>query len=130
MPSYERNDEKEILEPVLLTLGGKDSMAINRIAQVTIKEDGERFIRIQTGDEKLMGEYDVKIYATEQSSGLSNQDAVFRLIVAQSVLTLTDTPNVCFLGKALVYEPKGPPSFVPLPQYGVPRAQLRFSIHN
>ena len=44
------------------------------------------------------------------------------------MLTLTETPNVCFLGKPLTYEPKGPPQYVPLPQYGISRAQIKFSL--
>ena len=41
---------------------------------------------------------------------------------------MSETPNVCFLGKSLVYQPKGPPTFVPLPQYGIQRAQLKFNL--
>ena len=58
---------------------------------------------MQTHDHRMKGIYEVKVYATEQNSGLTNQDATFRLNIADSVLTLSETPNVCFLGRPLLY---------------------------
>lgn len=119
VPNYNRNDSEDILEPVLLTLGGKESSRVNSLASVITMQSGEQFIRVQTHDQKLKGQYQVKVYATEQGQGLTNQDCTFKLYIQESILTLSETPNVCFLGKPLIYEPKGPPTYVPLPQYAI-----------
>ena len=109
VPEYQRNDDVPILEPVLLTLGGRDSSTVNRIASLITNKKGEQFIRVHTNDPQLKGTYHVKVFATEQSSGLTNQEVEFKLQLHESILTLTNTPNTCFLGKPLIYEPKGPP---------------------
>ena len=103
VPQYERNDGQALQELVLLTLGGRESTIVSRIAQIYTSERGEQFIRVQTHDQRMKGTYEVKVYATEQNSGLTNQDATFRLNIAESVLTLSETPNVCFFGRPLLY---------------------------
>lgn len=72
VPEYERNDGLAMQEPVLLTLGGKESKIVSRIAQVYTSESGEQFIKVQTFDSRMKGTYEVKVYATEQNSGLTN----------------------------------------------------------
>ena len=71
-PQYERNDGQPLEESVLLSLGGRQNAIVNRIAHILTNEQGEQFLKIWTADAKLKGVYEVKIYATEQNSGLNN----------------------------------------------------------
>ena len=49
----------------MLTLGGKESISVNRISTIHTNEKGEQFIKVQTSDQRLKGSYDIRVYATE-----------------------------------------------------------------
>ena len=46
VPQYARNDEQAITEPLLLTLGGKESSTVNRIAQIVTNAQGKKMIKV------------------------------------------------------------------------------------
>ena len=46
VPMYDRNDGQPLQEQVLLTLGGKESTIVSRIAQIYTSESGEQFIKV------------------------------------------------------------------------------------
>ena len=72
----------------MITLTSQNSTSINQVAQLMQDDQGEQFIMVQTSDPLLVGEFKVKIYATEQSKGLTNQQAQFLLRISESVLSL------------------------------------------
>ena len=76
----------------------------------------------------LVGEFKVKIYATEQSKGLTNQQAQFLLRITESVLTLAEEPSQFYRGTKIVYVPNADPIAIPLPSYTLPSDSVEFSL--
>ena len=70
----------------------------------------------------------MKIYATEQSKGLTNQQAQFLLRISESVLTLAEEPSQFYRGTKIVYVPNSDPISVPLPKYTLPGEAVEFSL--
>ena len=65
-------------------------------------ELGEQYIQIQTNDPLLVGEFTVKIYATEQAKGMTNSQASFVLRISESILTLAEEPSQFYRGTKIV----------------------------
>ena len=76
----------------------------------------------------LVGEFKVKIYATEQSKGLTNQQAQFLLRISESVLTLAEEPSQFYRGTKIVYVPNADPIAILLPRYTLPSDSVEFSL--
>ena len=76
----------------------------------------------------LVGEFKVKIYATEQSKGLTNQQAQFLLRISESILTLAEEPSQFYRGTKVVYVPNSDAIAVPLPRYTLPSDSVEFSL--
>ena len=112
----------------MITLTSQNSTSINQVAQLMQDDHGEQFIMVQTSDPLLIGEFKVKIYATEQSKGLTSQQAQFLLRISESVLALAEEPGQFYRGTKVVYVPNSDPIAVPLPKYTLPSDRIEFSL--
>ena len=128
VPSYQRSDGEPLSRPVMITLTSQNSTCINQVAQLMQDDQGEQFIMVQTGDPLLIGEFKVKIYATEQSKGLTNQQAQFLLRISESVLALAEEPSQFYRGTKVVYVPNSDAIAVPLPKYTLSSDKIEFSL--
>lgn len=122
VPDFARIDGKQISSDILLTLGGSNTAKINRIASIYTHPHGNQYIKIfsQEDDLSLLGDYQVRIFATDQESGLTNHEITFKLKIERSALTRLCSPTRAFKGQPVMYEANEKSISIPLPRYNEP----------
>ena len=90
---------------------------------------GEQYLKIYAeNDSNLVGEYQVRIFATDQECGLTNHETTFRLKIEKSALTRLCSPMRAFKGSPVNVESNDRPVVIPLPKYNDSADNIKYAI--
>jgi len=97
---------------------------------LTQDDQGRRYVRVQTDDASLTGNYSIKLLANDLASGTQNAEAEFQIQIEEPALQLLKLPPA-FGGYKTIYMPGKDPILIDVPDYkAVSGTLIKLSLAN
>ena len=107
----------ELTSPPQVTITDKSGKPIESAVSISTDGKGNQMVRIHSENPNLLGKYRLKLKATDNHTGASNDEAEFNLTIAEPVLKLTKLHSAFESGSKTSYTPGSEPIYIPLPEY-------------